>query len=254
MCLVLIVVIFLVEHARFDYISSYWYDTMGTLFGTHDYFTFYKFFGWSVPLTFMITSCSYVMHDESTEISMRLYLKYTLRHFLSIYLFSLVIYSIFLFSPGWVLFFAIFIAPFLVVIGSIITLEKVNFFKAVARSFEINNNGYGNALGAMIALICISMIFFFMLHNPFKMGIIMIIDEILKEALITTTDYYMVIIAAVNSVIYLLYFFVVLTICFVAFNLMNYSALESKTARGLYERLEKFGRRNKNFETEIDFE
>lgn len=253
MCLVLMVVIFLVEYARFDYIL-YWYDTMGTLFGTHDDFTFYKFFGWSVPLTFMITSCGYVMHDESTEISMRLYLKYTLRHFLSIYLFSLVIYSIFLFSPGWVLFFAIFIAPFLVVIGSIITLEKVNFFKAVARSFEINNNGYGNALGAMIALICISMIFFFMLHNPFEMGIIMLIDEILKEALITTTDYYMVIIAAVNSVIYLLYFFVVLTICFVAFNLMNYSALESKTARGLYERLEKFGRRNKNFETEIDFE
>ena len=253
MCLTLIAVIFSLEYFRFDY-NLYWYDTMGTLFGTHIDFTFYKFFGWCVPLTFFITCCSYVMHDDSTEINIRAYLKYTLRHFLSIYLFSLVIYSIFLFSPGWVLFVAIFIAPFIVVIGSIITFEKVNFFKAVVRSFEINNTGYGNALGAMIAFVCISMIFFFILHNPFEMGLIMLIDEILKEALITTTNYYMVIIMAVNSVIYMLYFFVVLTICFVAFNLMNYSALECKTARGLYERLEKFGRRNKNFETEIDFE
>ena len=86
------------------------------------------------------------------------------------------------------------------------------------------------------------------------MGVISLIDEMLKEALITTTNYYWVIIAAVNSVVYMLYFFVILTICFVAFNLMNFSALERKTARGLYERLEKFGRRNKNFETEIDFE
>ncbi len=253
MCLVLIVIVFSLEYYRFDYILN-WYDTMGTLFGTQDDFTFYKFFGWCVPLVFFISSCNYIIHDERSEINIRDYLQYTFRHFLSLYLYSLVIFSIFLFAPGWILFISIFAAPFLVIIAPIITLEKVNFFTAIARSFQNNNSGYGDSLGGMFALVSISIIFFFMLHNPFEMGIISLIDEILKEALITTTNYYMIIIAAVNSIIYMLYFFVILTICFVAFNLMNYSALERKTARGLYDRLEKFGKRNKNFETEIDFE
>jgi hypothetical protein len=253
MCLVLIAVIFSYEYFRFDYILN-WYDTMGTLFGTQDDFTFYKFFGWCVPLVFFISSCNYIIHDDSLEINIRAYLKFTFRHFLSLYLYSLVIFSIFLFSPGPILFIAIFAAPFIVSVASIITRDNVNFFTAIARSFGNNSSGYGDSIGGMIALVTISVIFFFMLHNPFEMGIISLIDEMLKETLITTTNYYMVIIAAVNSIIYMLYFFVILTICFVAFNLMNYSALEIKTARGLYERLDKFGRRNKNFETEIDFE
>jgi hypothetical protein len=92
------------------------------------------------------------------------------------------------------------------------------------------------------------------LHNPFELGIMMIIDDFLKNTLITVVDNYRVVIAIVHVAIYMLYFFFIFSICMISFSLNHHSVQERKTAKGLYVRLEKFGKRSRSFETELDFD
>ena len=82
----------------------------------------------------------------------------------------------------------------------------------------------------------------------------MIIDDFLRQTLITVVDGYSVVIAVVHVAIYMLYFFMMFSICMISFSLNHHSVQERKTAKGLYERLDKFGKRNRSYETELDFD
>ena len=249
---VLIAVIFFLEHQRFNFIM-YWYETFGVLFGTGSSFEYYKLFGWCIPFTLIIAAAYFIITDKEEDNILTNYLKFTGRHFIWLFLYAVIIYSAFLFLPGIFLFFVILIAPFLNAIPSIIIYEKTNFFTAFSRSFDLGKGGYGDSLVSFLALTAITIIFFFILHNPIA-GIMMILDDFLTQTLITVVDSYSVVIAIVHVVIYMLYFFIILSVCMISFALTHHSVLERKTARGLYDRLENFGKRNRNYETDLDFD
>ncbi len=248
----LVSVIFYIEHQRFNY-TMIWYQTFGTLFGTGNDFQFYKLFGWCVPFAMLIAAAYFVIIDKREDNLLRNYLKFMVKHFIWLYLYALLIYSIFLFSPGVLLLFVILVAPFLNAIPSIIIHEKKDFFTAFSRSFDLGKGGYGDSLVSFLALVAITVIFFFILHNPIA-GLMMIIDDFLRQTLITVVDGYSIVIAVVHVAIYMLYFFMMFSICMISFSLNHHSVLERKTAKGLYERLEKFGKRNRSYETELDFD
>ena len=253
--IVMITLVFIFDFDRFKY-SMEWYETLGTLFGTGIDFELYKLFGWCVPFTLLIASIYFVITEKREENLLKNYVKFAMKHFIWLYIYALCIYSIFLFSPGELLLFAILIGPFLNAIPSIIVLENTNFFTAFGKSFELGKGGYGDSLVSFLALIAIAVIFFFILHNPLPMdiSIMVILDSFLKDVLITSVDNYMVVIAIVHCVIYMFYFFLIFSICMISFSLSYYSIAERKTAKGLYERLDKFGKRNRHFETDLDFE
>lgn len=251
----MIALVFALESTRFSY-NLFWYQTFGSLFGTGTDFEFYKLFGWCVPLTMLIAAGYFVLVEKREENLLTNYLKFLGNHFIWLYLYALIIYSIFLFAPGVVLVFAVLLAPFINAIPSIIVFEKTNFFTAFGRCFDLGKGGYGDALISFLALAAITIIFFFLLHNPFpfEISLIIILDSFLKDTLITVVDSYTIVIAIVHAAIYMLYFFLVFSICTISFGLSHYSIQERKTAKGLYARLEKFGKRNRNFETDLDFE
>ena len=253
LALVLLAVIFANEFFRFDF-TLYWYETFGSLFGTHTDFSLYKFLGWPFLLALMISLTYFILHDKSEDRIIFSYIKFTLKHIIWLYIYAIMLFSIFVFTPGGLLFFLLFIGPFLVNIPSVIVLEETNFFSAIPKAFDLRYGSYGDSLLSFIALTAITIIFFFLLHNPFELGIITLIDDLLKKALIVNVKYYSVIIAIVNSVIYLIYLFFVLGICFISFALSYYSHKEKITANGLFKRLTSFGKRNRNFESDIDFE
>jgi hypothetical protein len=250
----MLVLVFLMDAKRFDYASLYWYDIFGTLFGTGRDFAFYKFFGWGIPLTILITIPFFVFHVQKQDQTVLNFFKYMIRPFIWLYLYSLLLLIILLFSPGGLLFFLILASPILIMIPAIIIHEKANFFKAFTGSFNLANGGYGNGLGVFISLLLIMVIFFFLLNNPFELGLISLINDLLKNMLITLVDQYAIIIAFVDSLIYLFYASFVVVLCVIAFSLNYHSIKEKQTAKGLFEKIDSFGKRNRNFETEIDFE
>lgn len=253
LCLAMLAAVFIMDYWRFDYML-YWYEVFGTLFGTGADFAWYKILGWCVPFALLISAAYFVLKHEGDENVLSGYWKFTYKRFIWLYLYALGIYAILIFSPGVLLFFLMLGSPFINGIASLIIFEKKDFFSAFAGGFGLGKNGYGDMLVAFMGSVAITIIFFFILHNPFELGLMSIINDLLKDVLIVSVDSYRVVIAIVDSVIYVLYLFFTLSIFMISFALTYYTIKEKTTARGLFDRLEKFGKRNKNFETELDFE
>ncbi len=250
---IMLAVIFTIHFNRFNYILD-WDDIFGRLFGTRSDFEIYKMLGWCLPFTMVISAAYFVLKDEQEESLILNYIKFTFRHFVWLYFYAIIVYAAFVFLPGILLLLAILIGPFINLIPAIITFEKKNFFTALSKAFNMGKDGYGDALVAFLASIGITIIFFFILENPFELGLMTIINDWLKDLLITSVDAYRVVIAIVGAAVYAIYLFFVLNICMISFALSYYTVAEKRTATGLYERLAKFGKRNRNFESDLDFE
>jgi uncharacterized membrane protein SpoIIM required for sporulation len=253
--LILIGVIYSIDAHRFAYYDLDWHQNLGSMAGTGNDFAWHKLLGWSFLLCMLIQSVSFVMQDDDSDESLiPAYLRYFFRSFIWVYLYALLIFSILIFSNGVILFLVIFVSPFLLMIPSIINIERTNFFNAFGRCFSLGGGAYGDGLGAFFMFGLITVIFFLFLHNPFEFGLTMIIDSIVRDLTITVTPHYNAIIAAVNAIIYVLFLFGMFTINCLAFGLCYYSSAEKKTATSLNARLVNFGKRNKTVENALDFE
>jgi len=253
LAVILTIIVFAWDWSRFNH-SYYWYHSFGILFGTGRYFEYYKLLGWAVPLAMIVAAGFFVMKDEEEDRVLSRFIKFLGKHFIWIYMYALMLFAIFIFTPGILLVFLALIGPFINMIPAIIIEENTNFFTAFGRCFDLGKGGYGDGLVAFMALIAVTVIFFFLLHNPMEMGIIFILDDFLEQAIITSFDDYAVIIQAFNVFFYMLYFFFIISIAMISFGMSYHSVQERKTAKGLYQRLDKFGKRNRNFETKLDFE
>lgn len=251
--LVLTILIYILEANRFNFVSLSWYENMGSLFGTKDDFTFYKLFGWPVALSFLILAAHFITHDKSDESLLSKFFSFSIKPFIWVYLFSLMIFSILIFANGFILFLLLFVSPFLLLIPSIILLEKKNFFSAFGQCFTLGKGAYGDGLGSVMLFGLITIIFFFFLENPF-FGFLELLLQIVKEFIITSSDSYLIILAFISSIAYLLFIFFMFSIVLIALQFCYYTSSEKNTAKGLYERLNQFGRRSRNFENALDFE
>ena len=253
--LVLLTVIFLNDFSRFDY-DLMWYENFGTMFGTGSDFEFYKLLSWSFLLALLISAVYYVFKLEDDEELFKGYFRFLGKHLIWLYFYAAMVFSVFIFSPGVLLLFLAFASPIINMIPSIIVNEKADFFTAFIRAFSLGKGAYGDALGSFITFLIIISIFFFVLANPLfgGIGILNLIDELIKDFTITSTSHYYAIISVFNSLVYVLFIFFLMSIYFISFSFNYYSSEEKKNAKGLYDRLEKFGKRNRSFETDLDFE
>lgn len=255
--LTLTIVIYSFESYKFNftYTSFSWYENLGRLFGTTHHFTLYKFVGWSVIFALLISAVSFVLHDEESEGVYKRYFSFLTKRFIWMLIFSTLIFTILMFSPGVLLFLMLGIAPFILMIPSIISHEKTNFFVAFGKCFTIGKGSYGDTLGAFLVFFIIVVIFFMFLVNPILgTSLLGLIDEIIKNFTITVTDSYSIIIAFFNSLIFVLFLFLIVSLYLMSFVFCYYSSVEKMTAKGLYKRLGNFGKRNKSYENDLDYE
>jgi len=253
--LILGTLIYLTEWGSFNY-DLYWYENFGSMFGTQTDFHIYKLLSWGFILALLICAVYYVFALTDDDDLFTGYFKFLKQHLIWIYIYAAIVLSVFLSAPGIVLVFLIFASPIINMIPSIIVIEETNFFNAFFRSFSMGKGSYGDALGSFLTFMLIMCIFFFVLANPMfnGIGLLNLIDEVIKDFTITVTPRYSVIISAFNSLIYVLFIFFMMSIYFLSFSFNYYASAEKMTAKGLYMRLKKFGRRNRNVETDLDFE
>lgn len=253
--LVMLGLVYYLEGERFNYLLR-WHQNLITLFGATEYMAWYKVIGWTSLMSLTMCAVLFVVQrDDKEEQLFSGYFKFVLRHGLWLLIFSFIVYALMLFTHPGVLLLAIFITPFLCLIPGNIVFKKLDFFRALGQSFSLGKGSYGDIIGAFCLTGLITVIFFFTVSNPIEfMSITSIIDEIIKEFTISVVDDYAMIIQLVNSFIYLLFIFLSLVLFTLTFAFLFYTNEEKITAKGLYDRLEKFGKRNKNYETDIDYE
>jgi len=247
-------VIFSLHLFDFDFRLG-WSQTFDSLFGLDRYFSLVHFLGWPFILALIIGLSFFMIDPEIEKHSLKNYFKFILKPIIWLYMYAIIIFSMFIFLQ-WFLFTLVVVGvgPILAQIPAHILIGKMNFFSALVKSFNFEKGSYGDGMGNIGVFYLITVIFFLVLHNPMQIGVLPVIDDFLKDTLIIGVDKYRVVINAFNSVVYLLFIALMMVIVFMSCALFYYSNLEKHKAKGLYNRLKKFGTRNRYFETLADFD
>ena len=247
------------------------------IFGFNYYFEWYKFIGWSVVIGVLITNIFYFSEGKKDEFSITMdYWKYLLSRgiwmsmfgalFLALvsfvfWYYNYLISDLYFYDTGGLQFiwcFVLFYVGFVLMspIPALIAEQKKNFFSALVGVFDIGQKFFSASFGLVAVFILLSLVFLGIINSPFQTGFDLgsLSKEIIEMFTTTVTPNYLVITNIVLSFLYLVYFFTMLIILSVAWKFLYYSSNETKTAAGLYERLEMFGKRNKTFETKEDYE
>lgn len=236
------------------------FESLQALFGAGDEFTLVKFIGWSFILALLMCAVFYVKNSDDDEDKLfQGYFKFLMKRGVWMFMFTAMVCAILTLSPKALLLVFLMLSPFLSMIPAIIVHEKKDFFTAFGNSFSLGKGSFGDSLGSFVIFLLIFYIFKFALENPLgglfgEFDLISLVENLVKDMTITVFDNYQEILNFVNSIIYIIFLFVILTIYAISFSFSYYSSNEKKTAKGLYERLEKFGKRNKQFETDVDYD
>lgn len=249
-----LVVIF--NYSRLNYTNLTWWESFGTFFGTGTDFSVFKVFAWPLVFTFIVMFSLYMGYREQFKYKT----SELIFPFISLYLFVTAVFAILVSAHGGFLFLLVFAVPFLILVPPLLIFEKKNIFTVWPRVFELIRNSYADGLGTFGAIFLISIIFFFVFANPFEellgseISLTAFIDEIVEMVTITSVTDFAVVIAVVNMGLYLIYILFMLSIVSTSFGFVYLNAVEKSTAKGLYDRLEKFGERSRTHEKELDFE
>ncbi|MDX1348798.1 MAG: stage II sporulation protein M [Putridiphycobacter sp.] len=231
-----------------------WSYNFEIVFGTHDQFRAYKYVGWALALTLVIGITIYTLNQPHNT-SIKVFAKSYLVPLFWIFIFMLICMIGFVFS-NWFLFILLiaFLGFFIQFVPIIIIEEKVNLFTAITRALSIIKLGYGQAISSAFATITISIIFFFILHNPFELGILMLIDEFLADILVGNMANAYFYINLFNILVYIVFIAFVVQLFYINGYYFYHSQIEKDAANDLLKDINTIGKRSKVFETATDFE
>ncbi len=247
-------VIFYFEYRALNY-SLYWYEVFEIFFGYGDSFNWIKYLGWSFIFTMTYKVTFYIVSHTEDKKTVWQFITRFHKSFLWHYLFFIVITGVFLLFP-WplLILFILFLGFTVVLVPVIISEEKTNMFTAIGRSFKILQSSYGQAIGNSSSYILISIIFFFMFHNPFEMSILQLVDDVLNSILLGNTIYNDTIINAFNCLVYIVYFAFIIQLSFINAYYFYHSLIEKQSAKHLKSEIASIGKRSKTTETSFEFE
>ncbi len=250
------ILLVIITYLDFDnvFYANGWYDNFQNAFGFIEEFNWYKYLLWSFILSLTISSTIYTVQNKG---------RITLLHFITsnyisiFWIFSFMCFAMLIFTfSNWFLFILLilFVGFFIQFVPILIQIERLNIFQAIVRSFKIIKSGFGQTISNSLAIIAISTIFFFILHNPMQLGLMMLIDDLLADILVGNTIYAYLIINLFNISVYVLFITVVTQLFFINGFFFYYSQIEKEEASDLKNSIETIGQRSKTTETTIDFE
>lgn len=252
--MLLMSIIFYFDYWDFNY-EMMWYEVFEQFFGYEGGFDWYKYLSWSFILTLVYTITHFVLSPNEKTKTTKNFFASNIRSLPWLYVFFTAITGVFL-AVDWRL-----LLPFFVFLGFIVLLtpiiiseQKTNVFTAIARTFKLINRSYGQTIGNSSAIGSIILIFFFILHNPFGLGVITFIDELLRDLLIGNTFYYDAIINGFNAFVYVVFLAFAFSLAFTNGYYFYHSLIEKQNANQLKSDIDTIGKRSKTFETQLEFE
>jgi len=221
---------------------------------------------WTFILALFNAAVFWSVKTLKATFSWRSYFQFLRKHFIISWLGTVVIYGILFFIPWVTIIFGIIAIPFLILISPSLVLGEGTFKVRLKKGFLFSRKQFGNSflllilLSLFVALIAQPFAFVLSIYNEGTQQPIvsndlldMAADFVKRVAKIYTTDY-LVISNIVRQLVYILFLFGILPLIIIASMFNYYSELEKTEAIGLKKQFEKFGKRNRYLETEVDFD
>ncbi|MFK8037551.1 MAG: stage II sporulation protein M [Crocinitomicaceae bacterium] len=233
--------------------SNEWIYNFQIIFGFDSDFRVYKFFGWSIILSIAISLTIYILNNKNTSLTH--FFKKTSGLFLWVLLFTLVSMIGYVFLNWFLFMMLIIFAGFLLQFVPIIILSnQVNIFSAIRESIKLAKSGFGQSISNALAISAISVVFFFVLHNPMEIGILLLVNNFLEDVLVGNIANAYFIINLFNIIVYLFFILFIVQLFYINGYYFYHSQLEKESAEDLKNSINTIGKRSKSFETTIDFE
>ncbi|XOV66054.1 MAG: stage II sporulation protein M [Fluviicola sp.] len=253
-----------------EMLREHWYDWASQLsfmmgFCFIDMFDYLVAFVWTVLIAFLFTSVFFTVKTHGQDFDWKSFWKYCGQRFFGVWLGNLCLALIVFALPWQFLLLAFFILPFFYLNAATMGLDKTGFGKRFGKGFNYSAKNYGNGLLALLIMLCIVFIaaqpiaFFLSIHygfndEPLISDVLDLIAEFIKRVAQIFTDDYIFFANIFRQAVYLLYVLVVLGILAVMMSFAYFNEVERNEAAGLKEAFKKFGKRNRNKETPVDFD
>lgn len=267
---IVIALIILQAYNHFDLQQTeYWYDWSAQL----EFLIGYGFYNlqdiivcgiWMLLFTYVFTSIYWIVANQGNEFSWKSFRQFLMKKFIAVFIANLILMSIVLLLPWQFLIFAFFFIPFFLLNGATMALGEGSFGKRFKKGFKYSKQHYGNSLLTLIVLIALTIIlmqpiaFVFSIHDysdkPMIPDLLDFVTEFIKRVAQLYTDNYIIYANIFRQVIYVIFMFAILPILIYSTAFAFFSQMERNEAVGLRKAFEKFGKRSRTHEKEVDFD
>lgn len=250
-------------------LREHWYDwasqlsfMMGYCF--IDELDYLVAFVWSVLIAFLFTSVFFTVKTHGQSFEWKSFWEFCGKRFFGVWLGNIFLAFIVFALPWNWLMLAFFILPFFYLNAATMGLDDTSFGTRFSKGFNFSSKNYGNGLLALLIMLCIVVIaaqpiaLVLSIHfdgvGPANSDLLDLLTQFIKRVGQIFTDDYIFYANILRQAVYLLYVLVVLGILAVMMSFAYFNERERNEAAGLKESFKKFGKRNRNKETPVDFD
>lgn len=221
---------------------------------------------WTVILALCFLSVGYSFYTLNEAFSWKSFFRYALKRFVSVWLGILVLFYAISIIPWPWYFLLLFVVPFFYLNGPVAGITDYSFGKRWAMGWKYSSRSYGNALLTILIFVLI----LFLLAQPIAFVGSIHDDYFMREPLIPDlldmlTDFVRNVCDTfgwpkwfisnyTRQLVYLLFLLGVLPLWIISMHFLAYNEYEKDTAAGLKREFQKFGKRSRVKEHEVDYE
>ncbi len=251
---------------------EYWYDWASQLelmmgYGFYNLQDVIVLAGWTIIFTIIFAGVLWSVKTREEPFSWGSFFSYLARRGLSIWFANLLLMATVLLLPWYLILMAITLIPLFYLNGASAGLDEEKFGRRLKRGFQYSSQQYGKALLLLLIFLGLTVIalqpvaFVLSIHEGFNNRPIVpdfldLITEFIKRiGQIFYDGYeYIAIANGFRQVVYALLILFLLPMLVISMAFGYYSELERTEAKGLRRAFEKFGKRSRTHETEVDFD
>lgn len=246
---------------------EHWYDWhihVGIMFGFS--FTlatdFIAIFLWSIIIAIYFCGIFWYIKpsDNGDERGMLAFFK---KRFLSVWLANMFLFCTVLISPWYILLLAFFLLPFFLPIAAVAAYDEVGFGKRWKKGLSFGSKKYGSNLLILILILVLTALLsqlianflsikYDILDRPVMNDLLDLLSGFVQRIALVFTDDYMIYASITRQLVYGLFILMLLPIIIIASALSYFSVKEQLEVKGLRLEFEKFGKRKRYQETNMD--
>lgn len=250
--------------------TQYWYDWASQLefmigYGFRNIQDFVVLIAWFFVFNLMFTSVYWSVKTYDQPFSWRSFFTFFKERYFGILLGNIFLFATVLFLPWYLLLFVVFLLPFFYLNGATMALHPKGAGKRFGRGFKFSKQYYGNSLLILLIILVLTFIiaqpiaFFLSIHEgwndqPLIRDLLDIAADFVKRIAQIYTEDYMFWANVLRQIVYVAFMFGIIPLVVITTAFGYFSERERTEATGLHEAMEKFGRRSRTNETDVDFE
>lgn len=221
-------------------------------------------FAWSLLFSGMFLSVFHAFHTIGQDFSWRSFWKFAGERFVPVWLGNFILFFSIALTPGYWYLILFFLLPFVTLNGVVPGITDFSLGQSLRKGWNYSTRSYGNSLLNLLIFVIIFALFM----QPIAYGgtpityrwlgvmpdLLDMLADFVKNVAETLGADRIFWANSIRQVVYLLFMILVLPLWIISIAFLAFNEYEKETANGLKKAFQKFGKRSRYQEKEVDFE